>query len=165
VRGYARGHPHGNAGRAVEKEGRDTGRQHIGFHHGLIVVGVKIHRVLFYVGEHLLGDARHAYLGVPHGSRRVPVHAPEVALAIHQGVAHGETLGHAHNGVVHGLVAVGVVFAYDITHDACRFLVRPVMRVAQILHGVQDASVHRLEPVPGVRYGPADDDAHGVIKV
>jgi len=36
---------------------------------------------------------------------------------------------------------------------------------AHIFHGVEDAAVYRLEPVPHVRQGAGDDDAHGVIEV
>ena len=60
------------------------------------------------------GQAR---FGVAHGGRRVVVDAAEVALAVDQGVAHGEVLGHADQRVVDRRVAVRVVLAHHLADD------------------------------------------------
>jgi hypothetical protein len=49
----------------------------------------------------------------------IAVDRAEVALAVHQHVAHRKVLRHAHDGVVHRLVAVRVVLADDVADDAC----------------------------------------------
>jgi hypothetical protein len=48
----------------------------------------------------------------------VSVDRSEVALAVHQHVAHREVLRHAHDGVVDRLVAVRVVLADHVADDA-----------------------------------------------
>jgi hypothetical protein len=106
-----------------------------------------------------------AGLGVAHGRRAVAVYAAKVALAVHQGMAHGKFLGHAHHGHIDRLVAMGVVLAHRLSDDAGRFLVGPVVAQAHVVHGVQNAPLYRFEPVldPGQR--PVGDCLDGVLKV
>jgi hypothetical protein len=110
-------------------------------------------------------DARHAHLGVAHRRRRVAVHRAEVALPVHQHVAHRERLRHAHDGVVDRGVAVRVVLTDDVADDAGRLLVGLVPVVAQLVHREQHAAVHRLQTVAHVGQRAADDDAHGVVEI
>ena len=159
------GHAHGDARGAVQEQVGHLGRQHRRLCHGAVIIGQEIDRFLVQVVQKLIGQPGQADLGVTHGRRRVAVDRTEVALAVDQGLAHGKVLGHADQGVVNGLIAVGVVLADDVADDPGRFLVGFVVGVAQLLHGEQDAAVDRLEAVPDLGQGPADDDAHGVIKV
>ena len=84
------------------------------------------------------------------GRRRIAVHRAEVALAVDQHQAHGEVLGHAHQGVVDGVLAVRVVLAHHVADDARALARRPAV-VAALAHGVEDAPMHRLEAVARVR--------------
>ena len=165
VRGDVGGHTDGDAGAAVDEQVGDLGRQDQGLHQAVVVVGPVIDGLFLDVGQELVGDLGHADLGVPHGRRRIPVDAAEVALAVDQGHPHGEVLGHTDQGVVDGLITVGVILTDAVTDDACRLLVRAVPVVLQVVHRVEHAPVHRLEPVTDVGEGPADDDRHGVIQV
>ncbi len=58
-----------------------------------------------------------------------------------------------------------MVFTDDVTDDARRFLVRLVVVVAQLAHGMQHAPVDRLQAVAHVRQRTPDDYAHGVIEI
>jgi len=60
---------------------------------------------------------------------------------------------------------MGMIFAQHFADDARRLFIGQVGAQAHIVHGIQNTTVHRLEPVAGVRQGPGDDDAHGVIEV
>src|SRR3546814_16730878 len=111
------------------------------------------------------GGTRQPRLGVAHGRRRIAVHGAEVALAVDQRQAHGEVLRQAHHGVVDRAVAVRVVLTHDVADHARRLAVRPVPVVAGLLHGVEDAAVHGLQPVAHVRPRPRTAHAHGVIQV
>src|SRR5699024_1142798 len=71
----------------------------------------------------------------------------------------------AHDRVIHGRIAVRMIFADDIADHAGRFLVRLVPVVAQFAHGVEHTPVHRLETVAHIRQRPADDDAHGIVEI
>ena len=125
----------------------------------------EVHGVLVQVLEEFVGQAGEAHLGITHGRRGVAVDGTEVALAVHQRVAHGEVLGHADHGVVDRGVAVGVVFTDDVADDAGALAVGPVIVVARLGHGEEDAAVHRLEAVAHVGQGPADDDGKGVFEI
>ncbi len=165
VRRNIGGHAHRDAGRAVDQQVGQACRQDLGLTLRLIVVGDEIDRFLVDVGQQLMGDLGHAHFGVTHGRGGVAVDGTEVALAVDQHVAQGEGLGHAHDGVVDRGIAVRVVFTDDVTDHAGRLLVGLVPVVAQLAHGVEHAAVHRLEAVPHIRQGPADDYAHGVIQI
>ena len=109
-----------------------------------------------------LGEAA---LGVAHGRRRIAVDRAEIALPVDQRQAHGEVLRHAHQRVVDRLVAVRVVFAHHVADDARRLRVFLVGRVPLLVHRVEDAPVHRLQPVAHVGQRARHDHAHGVIEV
>ena len=165
VWGDAGGHTDGDAGSAVHQQVGHGGRQNSGLLQGIVKVGGEIHRVFLNIGQHVLRELGQAGLGVAHGGRGVAVHAAEVALPVHQQVAHGEILGHARHGVVHRHVAVGVVLTQHFTDNTSGLLVRRAGAQAHVVHGIQDAPVHRLQAVAGVGQGPGHDHAHGVIQI
>ena len=66
----------------------------------VVVVGPEIDGFLVDVLQQRGGDAGEARLGVPHGRGRVAVDRAEVALPVHQRIAHGERLRHADQRVV-----------------------------------------------------------------
>ena len=158
-------HAHGDTGGAVDQQVGEARRQDRRLLLGLVVVGDEIDRLLVQVVQQTVGDARHAHLGVTHGRGGVTVHGAEVALAVHQHVAHGKGLSHAHDGVVDGGIAMGVILTDDVADHARRLLVGLVPVVAQFVHGEQDPAMDRLEAVAHVRQRPAHDHAHGVIQV
>ena len=159
------GHAHGDARRAVDQQVGHPGGQHMGDFLGAVVVVDEIHRLLVEVGQQGVGDLAHAYFGIPHGRGGVAVDGAEVALAVHQHVAHGKRLRHTHDGIVHRRVAVGVVLTDHVAHHPGGFLVTLVPVVAELVHGVQHPPVHRLESVAHVRQRPPHDHTHGVIEV
>ncbi len=159
------GHAHRDAGAAVEQQVGDGRGQDLGLLEAVIEVGPPVHRIHVDVLEHELGQPGHAGLCVAHGRGAVPVDGAEVALAVHQGVAQAEVLGHAGHGVVDCAVPVRVVLAQHFTHDPGALLVGAGGPQAHVVHGVEDAPVHRLEAVPGIGQGPGHDDAHRVVQV
>ncbi len=159
------GHAHGDARCAVDQEVGQGGGQDARLGQGTVKVGAKVDRVLVDVGQHLFGDEGQASLGVAHGRRVVAVDRAKVALAVDQHVAEAEVLGHADHRLVDGGVAVGMVLAQDLADDAGALFVGLVGPQAQVVHGVQDAAVDRLEAVAHVGQGAGDDDAHGVVEV
>jgi hypothetical protein len=86
-------------------------------------------------------------------------------LAVDEHVAQRERLRHPDDRVVYGLLAVRVILADHVSDDARRLLIRTVPLVAELAHRVQDAAVHRLQPVADVRQRAADDHAHRVIEI
>ena len=165
VRRDVGGHAHGDAAGAVDQQVGQPAGQDQRLLLAAVVVGAEIDRFLVDVGQHLVRDLGQPDLGVAHGRGVVAVDRAEVALAVHQHVAHREVLRHAHDGVVDRLVAVRVVLADHVADDAGRLLVGPVPVVIELVHRVQHAPVHRLQAVARIRQRAAHDHAHGVIEV
>ena len=100
-----------------------------------------------------IGDPGEPRLGVAVGRRGVAVDRAEVALPVDQRIAEREVLDHAHQRVVDRAVAVRVVLAQHVAHHRRRLLVGPPGHQPELVHRVQDPSVHRLQAVPHVRAG------------
>ncbi|MNO72104.1 hypothetical protein D3C76_630390 [compost metagenome] len=166
VRRHVGGHAHGDAGGAVEQDVGQARRQYCGLLQGAVEVRHPVHGALAHFVEQHFGVARQARLGVTHGSERLRiVRCTPVALAIDQGVAIAERLRHQHHGFVAGRVAVGVELAEHVTDGTRRLLVLGIGIEPQLAHGVDDASLHRLQAVADVRQGPVHDHVHGVVEV
>ncbi len=165
VRRDVGGHADRDAGRAVDQQVREPGRQDHRLLRAAVVVGREVDGVLVDVAHHLHGERRHLALGVPHGGGGVVARRAEVALAVHQRCAHHPRLREADQGVVDRGVAVRVVLTHDLADDAGALGEAAVGTVAAVVHRVEHATVHRLEAVADVGQGAADDDAHRVVEV
>ena len=158
-------HADGDAAGAVDQEIGKARRQHHRLALGIVVIGLEVDGVLVEVLDQRPGHAVKPHFGVTHGRRRIAVDRAEIALPVDQRQAHGKILRHAHQRVVDRLVAVRMVFADHVADDAGRLAVRLVPLVAVLVHRVEDAPMHRLEPVARIRQRPRHDHAHGVIEV
>ena len=159
------GHSHGNTRAAVEQQVGNLARHDRRFLKGVVVVGAKIHGVLVQVVQKLLGKLGHAHFGVTHGSSGVAVNGTKVALPVHQRIAHGKFLRHAHQSIIHGRVAVGVILTDDVTDDAGGFFVRTVIVVGKLVLRKKNTPVHRLKAVTRVGDGAPDDDRKGILQI
>ena len=158
-------HAHGDAAGAVYQQVGEAGRENAGFFPALIEVGVPVHGVLFDIPEHLVGDLAQTCFRITVGCRGIAIHAAEVAVAVHQHIAHGEVLCQTHQRVVHGGVAVGVIPAQHVAHAGGGLLKGLVRGQVVLVHGVEDAPVHGLQAVPHVGQRPAHNDAHGIFNI
>ena len=138
------GHADCDAGGAVDQKIGESCRQDGGFFLRFIEVGNKIDRILAYIRQHLHGDLGQPRLCITHGRGAVAVHGTEVAVSVHQGIAHGPGLGHVDQGSVNGTVAVGMIFTHGIADDTGALSVGLVRTVVQFAHGVEDSSLYRL---------------------
>jgi len=159
------GHADRYSGGTVHQQVRKLGREHQRLMEGTVVVGSRFHRLFIQIFQKFMGKPGHADLGVTHRRRRITVHGAEISLAIHQRIAERKTLGHADDGVVGSRITVWVILTDHVTDNTGRLLVRLVPVVAHVIHGIQAAPVHRLQTVPHVGEGSADDDAHGIVHV
>ncbi len=158
-------HADGDTAGAIDQQIGEHGRQDHRFRGGTVIVVLEIDRVLVNIGQQHFRRLVHAYFGITHGGGPVAIHGAEIALTVQQRQAHGETLRHAHHGIVNRLITVGVITAHDVTHHAGRFAVRLVRGIACLVHGKEDAPVDWLQPVAGIGNGPGDDHAHGIIEI
>ena len=139
--------------------------QHRGLEGGLVVVGHEVDGLHVDVGQQLAGDALHAALGVAHGRGRIAVDRAEVPLPVDQRIAQREWLRHAHERVVDGRVAVGMIDAHRLADDLGALGVFLVVLQAHLAHGVEHAAMHGLQSVAGVGQRAPDDHRHRVVEI
>ena len=163
VRGHVGGHADGDAGGAVDQQVGERCREHVRLGELVVVVGDEVHHVLVEVVRQGQRGRRQPRLGVPRSCRAV-VERAEVAVPVDQRQPQREVLRHAHHGVVDRGVAVRVQLAHDLAHHAGALDVAAVRAQAHLAHHVQDAPLHRLQAVAGVRERPRIDHRIGVLQ-
>jgi len=99
------------------------------------------------------------------GGGRVAIDGAEISLAEDEWVAEAPGLCEAHESVIHGEVAVGMVLAHDVSDDAGALARGTIGLKAHLLHGVENAAMHGLESVADIGESAADDDRHGVVEI
>ena len=60
---------------------------------------------------------------------------------------------------------MGVELAEHVTDGTRRLLVLGIGIEPQLAHGIDDASLHRLQAVADVRQGAVHDHVHGIVEV
>ena len=155
------GHAHRDSGGAVHDQVGQRGGEDDRFGVLAVVGGAEVDGVLVEFPDHVHGRIAEAAFGVPGRGRRV-VETAEVALRVHQRHHAAEVLAHPDEGVVDGGVAVRVVAAHRVAHDASRLAVRSARAQAHLQHRPQDAALHGLEAVSHIGDGPGGDDRQGV---
>ena len=159
------GHADGDAGGTVDEQVREAGRQHGRLLGLAVVVGHEVDGVLVDVAHHFHGQRGHAAFGVTHGGGRVIAGGAEVALAVDEHVAHRPGLGHTHQGVVDGGIAVRVVLTHHVADHAGALVVAAIGAVAAVVHRVDHTAMHGLHAVAHVRQGTLDDHGEGIRQV
>ncbi len=157
-------HPDRDTRRAVHDEVGESRRQHRRLLQAIVEVGDEVDGILVDVLEHRHRDAREAGFRVAVGGRRIAVHRAEVPLTIHQRIAQREVLDHPHQRVVNRHVAVRVILAEHVADDCGALLVGTAGHEPQLVHGVQDAAVHGLEPIAHVGERALHDHAHRIVE-
>ncbi len=165
VRRNVGGHADGDAAGAIDQQIGELGRQHHRLLLAAVVVGLEVDRLVLEIVEQRHGGAGEPHLGVALGRGRIAVDRAEIALPVDQRHAHGEILRHAHQRVVDRLVAVRVILTHGVAGDARRFIVGAVRRVVVLVHRIEDAAMHGLQPVAHVGQRAGHDHAHGVIEI
>ncbi len=139
------------------------GRQDRGFLERGIVVGSEINRLFVQIGEKLMGQLVLSDFCVSHGRWWISIHRTKVSLTINQGMTHRKMLSHTHKSIIYCGIAMGMILTNDVTDNAGGFFVGLVPVVTQLPHGIEYASVHRLEPIAHIWKGSAYDNAHGIV--
>ena len=161
-----RRHAHGNARGAVQQDIGQARRQQLRLLQGAVEIGYPVGGALPQLRQQRLAVGFEPGFRVAHGRKRLGiVHGTPVPLAVDDGIAVTEVLGHQHHGLVAGAVPVGVELADDVAHRARRFLELGGRAQPQFRHGVDDAPLYRLQPVADMRQRPVQDDIHRVIQV
>ena len=158
-------HADGDAGGAVGEQVGEGAGQDDRLVVLVVVGGAEIDGVLVDPLQQERGDLGQARLGVAVGGGVVAVDRAEIALAVDQLIALREILGEAHHGVVDRLVAVGVELADHLADDGGAFLVGVGGIELEQPHRMQDAPLHRLQPVARVGQRAVHDRRQGIGEV
>ena len=164
VRRNVRRHSNRDSGAAVDekiwKRRRENGR----LGPGLVVVRDEIDRVLVHVDHERGAKMGHARLGVTHGRGWIAFDRSEIALTVHQPLAHRPRLRHMDQGGVDHRFAVRVIVTAGVTANFRAFPMLPAGEERQIVHRVENSALRRFQPVARVRQRARNDDRHRVIE-
>ena len=138
------GHTDRDTAGAVHQQVGESAGQHHGLFGGVIEVGGVVHRILFDVRQHIQAHLAHTSLGITIGGGGVAVDGTEVTVTVDQRIAQREILRHTHQRVVDGGVTVGVIVTQHVTDGGGALTVCLIGGKAVLVHGVEDAAVHRL---------------------
>ena len=58
-----------------------------------------------------------------------------------------------------------VVLTDHIPYDTGGFLIRTAVREVEFIHGKEDTSMHRLEPITCIRKRTTDNNTHRIVKI
>ena len=163
VRRHVGRHADRDAGRAVDEQVRVGGRQHGGLLELAVVVRDEVDDVLVEVLGERERRGREPRLGVA-GCGGSVIERAEVAVAVHERHAQRERLREAHERVVDRRVAVGVELSHHLADDAGALDVAAIGAQAHVGHLVQDAALHRLQPVARVGQRARVDDRVRVLE-
>ena len=144
-------HADRDALRTVGEQVREPAGQHDRLFRLPIIVGAEFDTVLVDALQQQPRDIGHARFGVAVGGRVIAVDVAEIALAVDQRIARGKILRQPDHGVVDRLVAMRMERAHHVADDLGGFLERCARFEPQQPHAVEDAPVHRLQAVAGVR--------------
>ena len=158
-------HADRDAGRAVRQQVRERRRQHDRLFRLAVIVRAEVDRVLVDAVEQQARDLGHARFGVAVGGGVIAVDVAEIALPVDQRIARVEILREAHQRVVDRLVAVRMEIAHHVADDLGRLLERGAGIEAQQLHPVQDAAMHRLQPVARIGQRAVHDGGQRVGEI
>ena len=158
-------HAHRDARGTVGQEVGEGAGQHHRLPVGAVIGRAEVDRVLVDAVEQQPRHLGHARLGVAHGRGAIAVDIAEVPLPVDQRIARGEILRQPHQRVVDRLVAVGVEAAHHVADDLGGLLETAAGIEAELAHAVEDAPVHRLQPIAEVGQRPVGDGGKRISEV
>ena len=165
VRRHGGRHADGDALRAVGEQVRRGGGQHDRLLRVAGIIVAPIDGVLVDAFQQQLGEVGEAGLGVAIGGSVVAVDVAKVALTLDEGIARGEILRETDERLVDRLVAVRVERAHNVADNLRAFLERRAGVELQHVHAVEDAPMHRLQPVARVGQRAAHDGGERIGEI
>ncbi len=165
VRGNLGRHADGDAVRTVDEQVRHATGQYERFAVFAVVIGNEIDSLVVEVHQHIGGQGRQPGLRIAGGGGRQSGDGAKIPLSVNEFVAQHPILGEPHERIVDAHVAVRMVSLHRPADDRGTFGRRGAGAQPHVVHGHEDAPLHRLQPIAHVGQRPTDDDAHRVGQI
>ena len=117
-------HANRNARGAIRQKVRKGRRHHNGFFQSAVVIGAEIDAVFCQTFHQGFGNRGQTRFGIARGGWVIAVDIAEIALTIHQRIAHVEILRQTRHRIVNRSIAMRVIVAHHIARDLGRFAKR-----------------------------------------
>ena len=160
---HIRRHTHGDTRSTVDQQIRNGGRQHGRLFELIVIVRREINRILVDIRIHAKRGRRQPRLGVTRGGRAI-IKRTEITVTVNQRQPHGERLSQTHHRLIDRRITVRVKLTHHLTDHAGGFHIRPIRRKIHLPHLVDDAPLHGLQPVTGIRQRTRVNHRIGVFK-
>ena len=150
-------HADRDALRAIGEQVRHRRRHHDRLFRVARIIVAPVDRILVDALHQEARDVGHPRFGVAVGGGVIAVDVAEIALPLDERIARGEILREPHQRLVDRLVAVRMERAHHVADDLGAFLEGRARVEPEDVHAVEDAAMHRLQPVAGVGQRAAHD--------
>ena len=150
VRRHLGRHPYRDTVGPVDKQLRNGRGQNDRLLEPVVEVGFEVDGLLLDVTQQIRSDGSQPGFGIAIGCCWIAVDGAKIPLAVDQRIAHREVLGHPHQSLVDGHIAVRMVLAQDVADHGSALLVSTLGRETQLMHGIKDPALRGLEAVAGV---------------
>src|SRR5690606_16302913 len=154
------GHPYRDTTGTVDQQVGNPGWQYYGLFQGIVEVELKVYRFFFDIHQHGFCHFLMSGFCITHGGRAISILAAKVTLTVNHHITHVPRLGLPNHGIVYCLILVGVVLTQYLPYDTGRFFMRLVVQNSQLIHGIENPSVHGLQTVSYIRKRTADYYRH-----
>ena len=158
-------HADRDALRSVGEQIREGGRQNHRLLRNAVVVRPEIDGIFVDAVEQKPRDFRKPRFGIAVGCGIIAVDIAEIALAVDQRIARGKILRQPNQCIVNRLVAVRMEIAHHVADDFRRLLEGRAWIEPQEPHAVENAAVHRFEPIARVGQRPVHDGRQRIGEV
>ena len=161
VRGHADRDARGTIGQKV----REGCGQHDRLFQRAVIIRAEVDGIFRQPLHQRFRRRRQAGFGIAAGGRVIAVDIAEVALPVHQGIAHGKGLREPRHGIINRHVAMRMVVPHHIARDLGRLAKATRGRQFQLAHRIKDAPVDRLQPVTRIGQGAVHDRRQGIGQI
>ena len=166
VRRNVRRHADRDSRRPVQQHVREAGREQLRLVERAVEVRAPLDGAFAQLSQQHLREPGELRLGVAHRRERLRiVGGPPVSLTVDQRIAGRERLREEHHRLVARALPVRVELAEHVADGARGLLVLRTGGQTQLRHRVDDAPLHRLQPVADMRQGAIEDHVHRVVEV
>ena len=163
VRGNIRRHTDGDSRGTIDKQLRESSRQHFGLHELVVVVGNEIDRVFIKGGNQVQCSRSHASFRITCCCRTI-IERTKVTVPINEWNTKIEGLCESNECVINRGITVRVKLTHDLADHALGLHMTTIRTQTHLVHLKEDATLDRLEAVSRIRKCTRMDNGDGIFE-